>query len=81
MEHDMTTAELCEVAKSKGRPKSGRDDVTAKIDRGLMMKAKIVASAKKITLAEYLSETLQAHVERDWTKVIRKIDEKGTKGD
>lgn len=72
----METAELSGVAKSKGRPRAGRDDVTAKIDRGVLMKAKIVASAKKMTLAEYLTETLQAHVERDWTKVIRKIEGK-----
>lgn len=77
----MVVAELSGVAKSKGRPRSGRDDVTAKIDRGVLMKAKIVASAKKMTLAEYLTETLQSHVERDWAKVVRKIDDKGASRD
>jgi hypothetical protein len=66
-----------------GRPKrSERDDVTVKIDRGIVSKAKMVASARNIPLAEYLSELIRSPVARDFAKEMRRIEseEKGSEG-
>jgi hypothetical protein len=64
-----------------GRPKrSERDDVTVKIDRGIVSKAKMIASARNVPLAEYLSELLRPPVARDFAKEMRRIEseEKGS---
>lgn len=47
-----------------GRPPSNRDDATAKIDRRVILKAKYVASAEGITLAELLTEILRPVIDR-----------------
>jgi hypothetical protein len=58
-----------------GRPKrSDRDDATVKIDRGIVSKAKMVASARNIPLAEYLSQALRGLVVRDFAKEMRRIE-------
>jgi hypothetical protein len=58
-----------------GRPKSSeRDDVTVKIDRGIVSKAKMIASARSVPLAEYLSELLRSPVIRDFAKEMRRIE-------
>jgi hypothetical protein len=59
-----------------GRKRPGqakRDDVAVKIDRTLADKAKLVASRRGITLAEYLTELNRAAIERDFAKVIREM--------
>jgi hypothetical protein len=57
-----------------GRPKrSERDDVTVKLDRGIVSKAKMIASAKKVPLAEYLLDLLSGPVARDFAKEMRRI--------
>jgi hypothetical protein len=64
-----------------GRPKrSERDDVTVKIDRGIVSRAKMVASARNVPLAEYLSELIRSPVARDFAKEMRRIEseEKGS---
>jgi hypothetical protein len=61
-----------------GRPKrSERDDVTVKLDRGVVSKAKMIASARNLPLAEYLSELLQSPVNRDFAKEMKRIDSGG----
>jgi hypothetical protein len=55
--------------KRTGRPKtSTRDDVVARIDRGVIAKARYVAETRKISLAEYLSEILRPIVAKDFEK-------------
>jgi hypothetical protein len=48
--------------------------MTVKIDRGIGSRAKMVAAARKITLAEYLSEITRATVDRDFAKEMRHIE-------
>jgi hypothetical protein len=45
-------------------PMARRTDATAKIDVEVLRKARVVASFKGLTLAEYLSETLEPIVDR-----------------
>ena len=52
-----------------GRPRSGRDDVAVKLDRGIVARARYVADLRGVTLAEYLSEAVRAIVDRDFGKV------------
>lgn len=51
-----------------GRPKSVRDDVTVKMDRAVVARARFVADLRGLTLAEYLSEAVRPVVDRDFTK-------------
>lgn len=63
------------MAKPKGRPKSSqRNDATAKIDAGLITKAKFVADTRDMPLAEYLSELLRGPVDRDFAKAVKQVD-------
>jgi hypothetical protein len=68
------------MAKKKaGRPAtSTRDDVTVKIDRGIVAKARFVADSRQVPLAEYLSESLRSIVGRDFDKAARGIDPAGS---
>jgi len=71
----MAALERALVAKPKGRPKrSERDDGVARIDRTTLNRAKIVASSRRIPLAEYLSDILKPTVVRDYAKVVRDLD-------
>ena len=69
------TAELRPMAKKKmGRPKtSERDDGTARIDRAILAKAQMVAKGRNISVAEYLSGVLQAPVDRDFLREMKKL--------
>ncbi len=69
------TAEMRPMAKKRmGRPKtSERDDGTARIDRGILAKAQMIAKSRNITVAEYLSGVLQAPVDRDFLKEMKKL--------
>jgi hypothetical protein len=51
-----------------------RHEIRPKIDRGLVTKAKIVASDRGIDTAMYLSEALRPIVERDWVKIVKRIE-------
>jgi hypothetical protein len=50
-----------------------RNDVAVKIDADVARVAKIVASFKDISLAEYLTETLRPVVERDLREHSRRV--------
>jgi len=63
----MTTGGLA-VARLKTTP--------VKIDTGLVRKARTIAEDKGIDLSEYLSAIVKGQIERDWTKVLRKIVER-----
>lgn len=59
---------------AKGRPKkSERTDRTAKIDATVLGWANMVAKAKGISLAEYLSETLRGPVGRDFAAEMERM--------
>lgn len=63
-----------------GRPKSERDDATAKIDKAILARAHFVARVRGISVAEYLSETLRGPVDRDFHKESVKQEGKGREG-
>jgi hypothetical protein len=54
-----------------GRPKSERDDVTVKLDRGVVARARYVAEIRGVTLAEYLTEAVRPVVDRDFGKAAK----------
>ncbi len=54
-----------------GRPKSERDDVTVKMDRGVVARARYVAEIRGVTLAEYLSDAVRPIVDRDFGKAAK----------
>jgi hypothetical protein len=60
--------------RSAGQP--ARDDIAVKFDRTLADKAKLVASRKGLTLAEYLTEMTRAAIERDFARVIKDMGAK-----
>ncbi len=62
------------MAKLKGRPKSARDDVAVKIDRALANKAKRIADHRGMSVAELLSNYLQAPVDRGYLAMIRELE-------
>jgi hypothetical protein len=54
------------------RKMARRQDAAVKMDAEVLRKAKIVASFKDITLAEYLSELVRPLVERDLQEQSRR---------
>jgi hypothetical protein len=61
--------------KRAGRPKtSERQDVSIKFDRGLARKARMIAEARNVSMAEYLSEMTRPIIDRDYLKVMRELE-------
>lgn len=54
-------------------PAVARNDVTVKLDAHVAKEAKMVAAAREITLAEYLSEILRPIVHKDLEKESAKV--------
>ncbi len=76
METSNVTLGRTMAKKRTGRPKtSTRDDVVARIDRGVIAKARYVAETRKVPLAEYLSEILRPVVMRDFEKTTKQAIE------
>jgi hypothetical protein len=50
-----------------------------KIERDIISKARMIAADQGKPLAGYLSESLRAVVERDWSKMVKKADGEGGK--
>lgn len=65
------------VAKRRtGRPKSSaRKDVSIKFDQGLARKARMIAEATNISMAEYLSELARPLIDRDYARLMRQLEE------
>lgn len=64
------------MAKPKGRPKrSERDDVTVKINRALVGKAKLVATHWGMTVAELLSGLLQGPVDKVYSEMLQELED------
>jgi hypothetical protein len=72
----VTTASQRPMAKKMGRPKSGRDDVSVKIDRLIAFQAKQVAGRRKTTVAELLSEMLRSPVGKAYLDVLKEMEGK-----
>jgi hypothetical protein len=75
----LASADLIEFINHSAAPWNGRDERapygTAKVDKGVVRKAKFVADSRDISLAEYLSDLLRAPVDRDFSKASRKAIE------
>lgn len=55
-----------------GRPKkSERDDVSVKMDRAVISRARFVADGRGIALAEYLSEMIRPIVGKDFERAAK----------
>ena len=67
-------AELKTMAKKLGRPKSGRDDVSVKLDRAIVGKAKLIATHEGTSVAELLSEILRPHVDKRYAQMLRSLE-------
>ena len=62
------------MAKARGRPKtSTRNDRVARVDAVVLGWAEMVARARGISVAEYLSETLRGPVARDFARVMEEM--------
>jgi hypothetical protein len=68
------TVELMPMARPKGRPRSGRDDATTKLDRKLLGKAHLIAKDRGISVVELLSEMLRGPIEKAYAQLVRKVD-------
>lgn len=75
-----TTVERTTMAKRKaGRPKtSERDDVVVKVDRALVGMAKMIATARGMSLAGYLSEAARPVVEKDFAREMKRLEGGGS---
>jgi hypothetical protein len=51
-----------------------------KIETGLVRKARTIADDKGVDLSEYLSGLIRGAVDRDWTKILKKIAESESDG-
>ena len=70
-----------EPKRRTGRPKtSTREDLTVKVDRHVIARARFVADTRKLTLAEYLTEALRPVVDRDFEKAARGGQGESAKG-
>jgi hypothetical protein len=66
------------MAKPKGRPRrSERDDVTVKIDRALVGKAKLIATHRGIPVAELLSDLVKGPLDKTYGAMLRELEGKG----
>jgi hypothetical protein len=62
------------MGRPKGRPKSSiRHDVSTKFDKALLGMARMVATAKGISVAEYISEAARPVIERDFGKEMKRL--------
>jgi hypothetical protein len=58
----------------RGRPKaSERDDKSVKLDRTVVEQAQLVARARRVTLAEYLTELIRVPVERAYRQEVKNL--------
>ena len=65
------------MGRPKGRPKSSvRQDVSTKFDKALLGMARLIATASGASLAEYISEAARSTIERDYAKLMRRLEEK-----
>ncbi len=68
------------MAKKLGRPKrSERDDVTVKLDRALVGKAKLIATHRGIPAAELLSDAASGAIDKAYAQMLRELEGKGGK--
>ncbi len=70
----VTETKVPTMARKKRASEENTPTVPVKIERSIASKAKIVASDRGVDLAAYVSEALRATVDRDWSKIVKRID-------
>ncbi len=73
----MARPERATVTKTRGRPPSDRDDVSVKIDRSIVGKAKLIAAHRGTTTAALMSVILQGPIDKAYAQMIRELDSSG----
>lgn len=69
----LTTERLMPAKKKAGRPKTGTDNASAKVDVEVLSMAKHIALYEKRSLAEYISETLRPIVEKRMQQIAAEM--------
>ena len=72
----VTTTSQRPMAKKMGRPKSGRDDVSVKIDRNVAFQAKQLAGHRNLTVAELLTDLLRGPVGKGYVDMLKELGAK-----
>jgi hypothetical protein len=72
-----TTTERTKMAKSRGRPRSDRDDVTIRVSRPMASKLKVLAGDKGVSVAEIADELFGTVLDRAYVQLMRKLGGKG----
>lgn len=68
------------MTRTRGRPRrSERQDITVKMDRTVIGKAKLVATHQGIPVAELLTEMVRGPVDKAYMVMLRDLEGKGTK--
>ena len=58
-----------------GRPKkSERNDISVKLDRAVVGKAKMVATHRGVSVAELLSEAVRPVIDRAYAAMLRELE-------
>lgn len=57
------------------KKKQRRDDQAVKLDRRLVAKAQLIAKVRGISVAEYLSELVRPHIEKDFPKALSSLND------
>ena len=65
------------MARTKGRPKSDRDEATVILDRALASQAKLVASHRGVTVGELLTELLKGPLGKVYLQMVRDLEKRG----
>jgi len=65
------------MAKSPGRPKSDRDDVTVRVSRPMASKLKVLAGDRGVSVAQIADELFGAVLDRAYVQLMRKLEGKG----
>lgn len=65
-----------DVAKKKGRPKTGSNNVPVKMDEQLLRDAKTIALQEGLSVVDYLNRILAPVIKRDLDKTTRKMLER-----
>lgn len=76
------TLERPSMANKGGRPKtSTRDDVTVKVSRRIVGKAKLLAAHRGVSIAELFSEMLEGPVDRGYIAMLKELEKRQAEED
>lgn len=64
------------MAKSRGRPKTDRDDVTIRVSRSVAGKLKLLAGSEGKTVGEVVDELLGPPLDKAYVQLMRKLEDK-----